>query len=919
VTQPDSPSSSKSQQFEQLRKVVAALLSGDTHSEDYLNEQIRKFQPLVAADLDDTDLDRLARVMTAQLTIEVNRGTSVTAKDFKPWLEERKRDISWDRWIAYKQWLFNNGRAPRVVDRMDELTDAILDFVGDPAIDSSDWQRRGLVIGDVQSGKTASYLGLFNKAIDAGYRLIIVLAGHTESLRQQTQARIDEGVIGRDSSRRPRSKATERPPRYIGVGSLRKDLANAIGMTTVTTDFRTGSLEATSHEVGSHPSTPYIFVVKKNKGILAGVHEWLRDQRINENPLDLPLLLLDDESDYASINTREEVDPTAINNAIRDILGLFAHASYLGFTATPFANIFIDHTNNDDLFPRDYIYSLESPSNYVGAAKVFGEDAGENGMLQELPDAVAVWPLKHKSNLVVTELPESLKDAIRTFLLSNAIRDLRNQLTEPRSMLINVSRFTRVQDQVHTLVQDELAALRNAVQLHAVSFAEGVPNAEMELIRESFDKHYAASQQFDGPFGWAKVLEALPGAVADIRTRLVNSKVDRKLAEENLRSVGPPRQIAVGGDVLSRGLTLDGLTVSYFFRHTQASDTLMQMARWFGYRDGYADLCKLWIESDVAASFAFVADSVADLRRELQYMHDQELTPRDFGLAVRKHPGSLLVTARNKMKAAETRTARISLRSRGIETPKLPADTTALAQNLNAVIELARAVESEDSLTIEALGRNRGWRGVPKQRIADLLIHFRAHKSNALFSLGLAHFVRDTKSGDLQTWDVVVISGQGDEVPLGQHTFNAPKRRASLGSDQSLLVSGSSLRVAGREDIAEVLTAEQKNKAVTDYRRATNDLKANTPEGEFLRFLTRPLLLIYPIQLDFKKADNGNERSKEFEATTAIALKLAFPTGPPRTNDDADDDVEYVINTVAQESWFIEFSAGSEPDDDVDA
>lgn len=907
----------KAEQFDRLRRIVVASLAGETHTEELLNAEIRAFQPTAAPDLEDADLERLARLLTTQLTIVVDRGTSVTTKEFKPWLEERKRSITWQRWIAYKQWLLNSGWAPRVVDRMDELTDTILDFVGDPTIRTADWQRRGLVLGDVQSGKTASYLGLFNKAVDAGYRLIIVLAGHTESLRQQTQARIDEGVIGRDSARRAKIKSNERP-RYIGVGSLRKDLANGIGMTTVTTDFRTSSLEATSQEIGSNPSAPYFFVVKKHKGILEGVYTWLRDQRIKDNPLELPLLLLDDESDYASINTREEVDPTAINNAIRNILGLFSHASYLGFTATPFANIFIDHSNDEDLFPRDYIYSLESPSNYVGASKVFSENASESGLLQYLGDAAPVWPLKHKSGLSVTTLPDSLRDAIRAYLISNAIRDLRGQGGEPRSMLVNVSRFTRVQDQVFSLVQDELTTLRNAIQLHAVSFLAGTPNTALAAIKGSFETHFATSQTWQRSFSWTEVLENLPAAVGGIRVRLVNSKVDRRLAEENMRSEGAVRQIAVGGDVLSRGLTLDGLSVSYFFRHTQASDTLMQMARWFGYRDGYEDLCKIWIDGDVAATFAFVADSVSDLRRELKYMHDQKLTPRDFGLAVRKHPGSLLVTARNKMKAAETRTARISLRSRAIETPKLPSDAEILQGNVKAFVDLVEAVEGEDSLRLEATWRNQGWRGVPKVRIAQMLDRFRVHPSNALFGHGLTQFIRNANADDLQTWDIVVIRGSGRPVQLGPHTFKSPKRTATLGADNSLLVSGSRLRVAGREDIAEILPAVQRKRAIADYRAAMNNPDANPPESEFRRYLTRPLLLVYPIQPEFAP-ETSNDRTDELADLTALALKMALPAGTNGGHDSDEDDVEYVINTVAQESWFVEFSAGTESDDDVDA
>jgi hypothetical protein len=614
-------------ELQNLESIATALLGNGTHSEEALLTLLDTYRYVSAPHATDNDIDRLARRLVGRLRIDVELGVSVVGTDFAPWLLNKRHAITWDRWLAYKQWLLGIGRPWRVVDKMDELTNDILDYAGDPALEGP-WARRGLVIGDVQSGKTSTYLGLLNKATDAGYRLIIVLAGSTEVLRQQTQQRIDEGLIGRDSrlaGSRGGSSGTER---FIGVGTIRKDLAKAQGMTTVMRDFRKSSRDATNITVSSDAADPYVFVLKKNKGVLDALDQWLVTQPLTGGKLDIPLLLLDDESDYASVNTREETNPTAINAAIRSILGRFSRSSYIGFTATPFANIFVDHEVTNDLFPRDFIYSLDSPSNYVGSRATFGgSDAHRLGTAISLDDGEDSFPSGHKPFHIVPDLPDTLLSALRTFVLGNAIRDLRHH-NEPRSMLVNVSRFKRVQAQVADLVQEELSGIRNAIEVHSATFSQGIPNRDMESLRSTYEGTFNSVE-----FSWDQVLEALPSAVADIRVELFNSDKDKRVEESGIPWDRPKRLIAVGGDVLSRGLTLDGLMTSYFYRNAQASDTLLQMARWFGYRDGYVDLCRLWIDDSVASDYRFVADSVDQLRRDLQMMHSQKLTPEYFGLA----------------------------------------------------------------------------------------------------------------------------------------------------------------------------------------------------------------------------------------------------------------------------------------------
>jgi hypothetical protein len=897
-----------------LESIVSALLGSGTHTEELLVELVQKYRTLAGPHLSDQDCEQLTRRLVRRLNIDVELGVAIYAKDFLPWLDDKRGSIEWSRWLTYKQWLINQKRPWRVVDKMDELTQEILDFAGDPTLEGP-WQRRGLVIGDVQSGKTSTYLGLLNKAVDAGYRLIIVLAGHTESLRQQTQERIDEGFIGRDSrlnaNRQGTSSASDR---YIGVGALRNDLANAFGMTTVLRDFRKSSQEATNISVSAEDSRPYVFVVKKNKSVLEALSQWLSQQPLIAGKLDVPLLLLDDESDYASVNTKEEINPTAINDGIRSILKWFSRSSYIGFTATPFANIFIDDANDQDLFPRHFIYSLESPSNYVGADATFGTaDEAQVTQVIDLDDVDDEFPIGHKSGHAVTALPASLLEAIRAFILTNAIRDLRHD-DGPRSMLVNVSRFVRVQGQVYDLVEEEVSGLRNAIQLHSVAFGEGRFNLDLDKLRDTFESLFA-----DSGAKWGDVLTALPAAVADIRVQLFNSEKDRKLIDEEQIWDRPQRLIAVGGDVLSRGLTLDGLSTSYFYRNAQASDTLLQMARWFGYRDGYQDLCRLWIDPGVAADYRFVADSVDQLRRDLRLMHAQRLTPEFFGLAVKKHPGALLITARNKMKASETRHKTISLVGQRIETTKLSDERRIIDGNYSALARLIDSLETSDvDADVTARGYNI-WRGVRNEVVAQFLASFAAHSSDELFfESTLSRFVLNNSSSIMATWDVVLVNGAKDDQvnktrTISKTTFWPPSRQITKGSAGELRVSGNSSRLAGSDDLRGLLAPDEGSRIVAEFRKTHGAIAV--PESEYYASLSRPALLIYALRA--KTAADAKRRVEFDPEDLLVAIKIAIPGERVTSSDVSVGDAEYVINTVAQRMWFLEYAAdGSE--DEID-
>jgi hypothetical protein len=397
--------------------------------------------------------------------------------------------------------------------------------------------------------------------------------------------------------------------------------------------------------------------------------------------------LIDDEADNASINTHNpDDDPTAINNAIRQLLMTFSKTTYLAVTATPFANIFIDPKNEADLFPSDFIYALDAPTNYIGADRIFSSTGDNQKMLAKINEDhfLEVFPDKHKKDLVITKLPSDMYEAAYYFLIANAIRDLRGDLTEHRSMMIHVSRFVNVQKEI----SEEMYGWLELVKSNLRNYSQQ-PLEKAERISSICELHNVWSKfncdQLSG-VTWEVILkDYLYRAVAPIEIRTVNSsKKATSLDYDNHQKDGL-RVIAVGGNTLSRGLTLEGLMVSYFYRNTNMYDTLMQMGRWFGYRPNYDDLVKIWLSNDAIDWYGQISDATLDLRDQIYRMKLANQSPREFGLKVRQNPGALIVTAKSKMRTAETITCPISVSGQLLETPRLIASRDVLQQNTDLV------------------------------------------------------------------------------------------------------------------------------------------------------------------------------------------------------------------------------------------
>lgn len=895
-------------------------------------------------DLSEEAWANITQHVKTKVIITMDKGETLAGRGFRDWLPARHADIEWRRWIAYKQLLSQKGFTPNVQNALDASTDEILNCLGNP-LDEGSWKRRGLVIGDVQSGKTATYIGAVNKAADAGYKLVILLAGGTEALRKQTQLRVDEGLIGRDSSKNPTGTQLANNPLF-GVGIWLNQFVSAQGLTTQATDFRKTSQRAMNIAIDPNTSTPYVFVLKKNKTALENLRDWLRGQQLGGSQIDIPMLLVDDESDYASVNTKDEDSPTVINGLIRSILGTVSKSSYLAFTATPFANVFINHETTqellgDDLFPRDYIRTIDAPTNYVGSKAYFGtEQAIDDSKLLALNDVGDCFPLKHKAHHYVADLPDSLLDAIRTFVVAIAVREARGD-SSARAMLVNVSRFKKVQTQVHELVESEFQKIKDAIELHSVSLLPGERHGEIEALRLTFERHYHGV-----PETWDQIFPSLKTAVHATPVRLINS--DRVKQVQDIADLEAERMIAVGGDVLSRGLTLDGLTVSYFHRSVGASDTLLQMARWFGYRPGYEDLCRVWLPDEIADQFRYVAGIVDELRGQLRSMKKQGLTPEDFGLMVRMHPETLKITSTAKMGGAEIKAWTVNIAGQNIETTTVDSKPAVIAKNVAAVRDLVADVEAAYSGT-EWEDDRVPWpvrRGVDKLHIARFLENYVPFLTDALFADNvLASYLGKSENPALQAWTVAFVQGQGTEVSVGEGlTVKRPQRSLKVGKAVSkpgsqaafipFKVSGTSSRLAGSTDIARLFGIIDRAQ-----RGEPKVYEAIVDHGPALMiYLIEPLLggdERKQVDLPRAAANDDVANSQHVESTKAgepdlrnlwsaveevgptylVCLKIAIPSTKPGKKG---AEVRYMLNSVALTSWRLSVVEETDPDDLAD-
>lgn len=789
-----------------------------------------------------------------------------------------------------------NGSLRDALPDIDRASTKVVALCADPTVRRL--KKRGLVVGYVQSGKTANYTAVMAKSADAGYQLFIVLAGMHNNLRRQTQVRLSNDLL--DSNWAP--------------------------LTTEDADFGTVNNGSAMLSRG----TKAVAVVKKNQSRLRSLRQWLRDIP-EEIRAKVPIIILDDEADQATPNSATRVNEhTRINQLVRDIWAEVKTGTYLGYTATPFANVFMDPADDEELYPSDFIIDLPRPETYFGAEAIFGReplndyDTPDDGLnvVRDVPDddSAALKPPTSAAARAGFDpaLPESLKDAVIWFLIATAIRAYRGQADKHSSMLVHTTHYTSP----HFAMKGSLAA-------HLAELKSSLAEGNRDAFRSSFDREIgAASEASTKPApNWEDIEQFLEQALERARVVVDNGSSDDRLdydrEDENGKPI-PETVIAVGGGTLSRGLTLEGLVVSYFIRTSNTYDTLLQMGRWFGFRPGYEDLPRIWMPKSLADEFRFLALVEEEIREDMRRLEKMQVTPKEMGIRVRQHPGRLAIVAKNKMQHADI--VWVSYSGRRLQTFILhETDREIIAKNTRAAIKLIEYADQKVTNGFEKHAKAERWlaRDIPSEAILEFLSEYEFHHDLAsMRSDHISGWIRNVARD--RKWNIVVkgsSQGQytvdGETIDLGAMDLGlgvevaavnrAPLSTSSVGTAnlKSLLVQADWYADLEKENVP----------AKADYSQA-REVRRNHAQGN-------GLLIIYAVSkssIPLSRAQKTTSSRRDMRAPQhLVGIGLIFPdvdhegiAGPgdyysvhpdwevPDLDEDMPDDTEQTSNFDGQ-------------------
>jgi hypothetical protein len=805
---------------------------------------------LIPPDLRDFVREELEREQTFPLTPARTLVADVNRPD---WLLSVDRS-TWYYWPTLRQFLLSNkGWDSSALRSLDDSSDRILRQLAAPSTERFD--IRGLVLGFVQSGKTANYTAVTAKAADAGYRLIVVLSGIDNGLRRQTNNRLKRELVGYPDNRRT---AVRLPPMGQQWHEFTRDDLNG--------DFQPGF----ANHAALQGSQPVLLVVKKNGPVLRRLLRWL-----DEAPLEvrrtLPFLLIDDEADLASVDTRgtyqaegdspdpDEDDsrdpdyepPSVINALIRDLLSRFERRAYVAYTATPFANILIPHDTIDprvgnDLYPKDFIIDLPKPSGYFGAEEFFGRMDAATGeqvegldVIREVTDADLVT-LEHG------QLPDSLDTALLSFVLAGAARAQRGDVDAPATMLIHTSQLIVVQANLRRLVAERFSELRDEWRYQR-------DNGIRERLRAHWESDFrpvTRSRHLERDVGFEAIEPHIGPFFEAVQVREINSATGEVLDYEREPSL---KAIAVGGNRLSRGLTLEGLMVSFFVRRSVTYDTLMQMGRWFGFRAGYEDLTRIYTTAELEGWFNDLAFVEHRLREDIQVYESLGLTPYQVGMRIWQHP-AMQVTSRLKRRFASTTTIAQSYSLALEQTFKFPLrrlhDLAIQAEaNQLAVRDLVVGLPTPDPQYPDEKGPV--WSNVDVERVLEFLRNYRVDDEARSISPTLicAYIERLRDAGELTLWTIAVRGRETRDATLGEADWSLPGGPVAQISRSRLRESDSVGVITSPGDESVGLTPELllQATAIVQAAQADGKTKSENNAAREVRPATGGLLLLYPI------------------------------------------------------------------------
>lgn len=848
---------------------------------------------------EDLRADLRAQIEDEQRAVNMyyRNGAEVIDGGPRPWFD------SWDPnagyyWRRLREYLVDRkGWNSREVDDLNASSNRVLRHIEDPRSDGphskDEFRVQGLVLGYVQSGKTANFTSLIAKAADRGYRLIIVLSGIHNSLRAQTQRRLDLelGLVA--------------DPKGVG----RPDQEHR--WWAITSADLKGDFDPRTDAGPLAQGARGIMVVKKNATVLRRLVHWLN----GEVPADLAALIIDDEADQASINTQasmeeadlgddtgdvapdKELDPSTINGLIRDLIGKFRRASYVAYTATPFANVLINPDAESDrwgsdLFPKEFIISLPRPAAYVGAERVFGrpalEDEGDDvaglDVVRIVPDSEMLDLVPRGRAATASWEPvvtESLRAAMLDWILATAgkVRRLGDGIS---SMLVHTTQRIAQQNELAAVVGGELNLIRQRWRYDRDSVRPELLerwNTDFRPVTVSMDA------SLDAPFSDIEPhLDDLLTPPDALRMLVLNSESPDLLdyeADPHLKV------LLIGGNRLSRGLTLEDLTVSFYVREAATYDTLLQMGRWFGYRGKFIDLTRLWTTELLISRFRHLSLVEEDLRNQIKIYERENLTPVQLAPKIRAHP-DMLVVAKNRMGSAES--VRQSYAGELIQMTRYKLDDDAwLEQNLTTARQLLSSL-GDPTGAPNGRAERPAWTGVPWPYVEAFLRNFQTAQDAMSFDADTAaRYIRvqAERHGELTSWTVAVQCGLQQDPLLGVCDIGIQRLgpvpaigRSRLKADArsiGALVSPARENNLGAADESVDLTAEQ-------IARAAELADTFPTRGHALRW-QRPrrdgLLLIYPISPASKAGPNAKNRNPLFDDPVGrpdvIGIALSFP------------------------------------------
>jgi len=762
----------------------------------------------------------------------------------------------------YLEYLQNRGWH---TEGLKKSTREIVGHLANPA-EPETFPCKGLVVGHVQSGKTANMMGVIARAVDAGYNFVIILAGMTDSLRHQTQQRIEDDLV-------------------------RRNPGNWVLLTQMNEYDDDGNLTASGEYQllprGIRPSRSQVLlaVIKKNRAPLERLTRDVAAMTPHQKA-GLRALVIDDEADQASPNAgASDEDPTVINRLVRKLLQELDQVSYVGYTATPFANVLINpfppgitreeetEEKLDDLYPKDFIVALPTPPDYFGAERLFGrysadpDDPGVDGLdfLRDIEDSEVGRLLPARREDVDTFQPEmtpSLEAAVKWYLLACAARLHRRHGEHHMSMLVHTSMRTVLHERTKEIIKGYIEVIESRVR--------GSDSTLLQELEELWESEQAVVPEELKP-GIAESFRDIAEHLPEVLDRLQIVEMNAIGGERPDYSGLPRCWIVVGGNILARGLTLEGLSTSYFLRTSRQYDTLLQMGRWFGYRKGYEDLQRIWMTPAMQENFRRLALVEQEIRDEIAEYARLGATPLDFAVRIRTFPG-LAVTAPARMRHAVT--ADIDFGGQHLQTIRFRReDRKWLEHNWEAGGRLLRGLH-ERGLAMEQGRGGLLWRGVPTEDVLRFLDEYQVDESFRNCHEGWIHEYIERNTENYENgWDVAVI----------QPSRDAGRSGPALGPIEAPALVNRSRLAHADERVADIKALMARRDILVDVpAEGGGDGPGNSWDS--IKFWREgkvgsvPLLLLYPIDRESRPRFNASIRKPLDAAHDVLGMGLVFPS-----------------------------------------